>query len=161
MTDEIGQSGGTVYKYTVLAGFVLLVFGVGTYIGLASTPDGWYAQLIKPAFNPPTWIFAPVWLSLYVLIAYAGWRIWLVAPRSIAMALWWAQQLLNWLWTPVFFSLHLIWPALAVITVLLALIGAFIWQARRHDVIAAYCFVPYFIWVGFATVLNLSFAILN
>ena len=77
------------------------------------------------------------------------------------MAFWVAQQGLNWLWSPVFFTLHLLWPAGVIIGAIWLLIAAFIWRSRRIDPVAAWCFVPYLAWVSFATLLNVSVAILN
>src|SRR5690606_19345956 len=117
--------------------------------------------LEKPFFNPPSWVFGPVWTALYVLIAIAGWRIWMIEPASRAMRAWFAQMLVNWAWSPVFFLGELLWGALAVIVVMLALIVTFIVLARKIDRIAAWLFVPYLAWVSFATLLNLSIAVLN
>ncbi len=144
-----------------LGAFLLVVIGVGSVIGVLTAPGEWYAGLAKPPFNPPSWLFAPVWLALYVGIAVAGWRTWRRAPAGPAMALWVGQMLLNWLWTPVFFALHLPWPAFGVIVVLLGLIVAFIAARWRSDRVAAWLFVPYAAWVSFATLLNGAIAWLN
>ena len=95
-----------------LALFVLLVVGAGFATGFANPPGGWYAALAKPWFNPPNWIFAPVWSIVYLLVAIAGWRTWERDRNSVAMTLWWAQMALNLLWSPVFFTAH--WPAVAL-----------------------------------------------
>jgi translocator protein len=77
------------------------------------------------------------------------------------MALWVGQMLMNWLWSPVWFTWHLLWPAFAVIVLLWILIAAFIVTTRRRDPISAALFLPYLLWVSFAGVLNLSIAMLN
>lgn len=141
--------------------FVALVLGGGTLIGVSTAPGDWYAALAKPSFNPPNWIFAPVWSTLYVLIAVAGWRIWRHARASTAMGLWWLQLVLNFLWSPVFFSAHQIGAALAIIVTLLAAIFGFIVTAWRRDRVAALLFVPYAAWVAFASLLNASILMLN
>src|SRR5690606_19653779 len=128
--------------------------GIGLLIGFATQPGDWYDDLAKPPFNPPSWLFGPVWTVLYVLIAIAGWRIWRVAPRSAAMLLWFVQMILNWLWSPAFFGAEAPWLAFAIIVPMLAAILAFIAQARRIDRPAAWLFVPYAAWVAFATLLN-------
>ena len=148
-------------KLLSLGLFVALVFGGGTVIGFLTMPGEWYAALQKPSFNPPNWIFGPVWSVLYVMIAVAGWRIWRSARDSLAMKLWWAQLGLNFLWTPVFFSLHQIGAAFVVILLLLAAILAFIAIARQRDKIAAWLFAPYAAWVGFASLLNGAIWALN
>ena len=144
-----------------LAAFLFVVIVPGGIIGVATAPGDWYASLAKPFFNPPNWIFAPVWLSLYVLIAIAGWRVWTRLPASGAMAAWVVQLLLNWLWSPVFFSLHLLWPALAVIVAILVAIVFFIRLSGPIDRVAAWCFAPYLAWVSFAAALNGAVAVLN
>jgi Tryptophan-rich sensory protein (mitochondrial benzodiazepine receptor homolog) len=141
--------------------FLAVVIGVGALIGTQSQPGAWYESLAKPPFNPPNWVFGPVWFALYAMIAVAGWRIWLVAPRSATMKVWYAQMLANWAWSPIWFIGHMLWPAFAVILAIWALIVAFILLARRQDGLAAWLFVPYLAWVSFAGLLNLSIAILN
>lgn len=148
-------------QIALLVGFILLVLVVGGVIGVATAPGDWYAGLNKPFFNPPNWLFAPVWTLLYVLIGIAGWRSFVAAPKGRAMMFWWAQLLLNWLWSPVFFSLHLLWPALIVILAILAAIISFIAASWRADRTAAWLFVPYLCWVSFATALNAAVAVLN
>lgn len=144
-----------------LAVFIALVLGGGTAIGLITLPGEWYAALNKPSFNPPNWIFGPVWSALYVMIAIAGWRIWTQARDSLAMKVWWAQLVMNFLWTPVFFKAHQIGAAFAVILILLALIIGFIATAFKRDRIAALLFIPYAAWVSFASLLNGSIWALN
>lgn len=145
----------------LLGAFLLAVIGMGALIGINTAPGAWYESLRKPSFNPPNWIFAPVWFTLYVLIAVAGWRTFLSSPNSARMKLWFGQMALNWLWSPVWFSLHLIWPALAIIVTLFAVIVAFIVVSWRQDRVSALLFVPYAAWVGFASTLNLSIGLLN
>lgn len=161
MSKQASITHSTAAKSLALLGFLILVIGVGATIGILSAPGGWYAGLNKPPFNPPNWIFAPVWFALYVMIAVAGWRVWTKAPRSLAMALWGGQLVLNWAWTPVFFTLEAIWPAAIVILAILLVIALFIQRAWAIDRLAAWLFVPYLAWVGFATLLNLSIAFLN
>jgi tryptophan-rich sensory protein len=141
--------------------FLALMLGGGILIGILTAPGDWYAQLSKPAFNPPNWIFGPVWTVLYVLIAMAGWRQFETDRSSAAMKLWWAQMALNFLWSPTFFVLQLPWFALVVILALLIVIVVFIARVRNSDRVSALAFLPYFAWVAFATALNFSIAILN
>lgn len=141
--------------------FLVVVVAISALIGIQSSPDGWYENLDKPPFNPPSWLFSPVWFTLYVLIAIAGWRIWMIDAGSTAMKVWFAQMAVNWAWSPVWFVGHMLWPAFAVIVTMLALIVAFIALARKLDTLAAWLFVPYLAWVSFATLLNLSIAVLN
>ena len=141
--------------------FVVLVVAAGTAIGLITVPGEWYASLEKPPFNPPNWIFGPVWTFLYVLIGIAGWRIWRLQRDSAAMVAWWVQLALNYLWSPIFFAAQNVGLALIVIVAMLGTIATFIVLARRLDRVAALLFVPYAAWVAFATLLNASILWLN
>lgn len=148
-------------KWIALVFFFLFVVGGGTLIGLSVPPGEWYAGLAKPPFNPPNWIFGPVWSVLYLLIAFAGWRIWNRNPAGLAMQVWFAQLALNFAWTPVFFGLQSPGFALVIILPMLALIVWFIRLTWDRDRVSALCFIPYAVWVGFATLLNASIVWLN
>lgn len=149
------------HRYVTLALFILLVFGGGTLIGMNNMPGDWYATLTNPWFNPPNWIFGPVWSVLYVMIAVAGWRLWENHRKTGAMALWWIGLSANFLWSPVFFGMQSIGGALIVVTIMLALVLGFIAMARPLDKLAAWLFVPYAAWVSFATLLNAAIWWLN
>ncbi len=141
--------------------FVAIALGGGTLIGLNNMPGEWYQGLAKPAFNPPGWIFGPVWSGLYILIGIAGARTFISAPRSGAMKLWIIQMGLNFLWSPLFFGLHSPGLALIVIVALLVAIIAFVARQWKDDRPAALMFIPYVLWVGFASVLNAAIFFLN
>lgn len=141
--------------------FLVLVVGGGLAVGYLTAPGTWYEGLEKPAFNPPNWIFGPVWAVLYVLIAVAGARIWLRERRSNAMHLWWMQLVLNFAWSPTFFSLHMIGPALVIILLLAATVIGFIIASWRVDRPSALMFLPYAAWVLFAGLLNGAILTLN
>lgn len=148
-------------RYVPLILFIVAVFGGGTLIGAGTAPGEWYAALEKPWFNPPNWLFGPVWSILYVMIAVAGWRIWIRQRTGGAMTAWWVQLGLNFLWSPVFFALQRPDWALAVILAMLVAIVSFIVLAWNRDRIAAWLFFPYLAWVAFATLLNASIWWLN
>lgn len=151
------QRNGTISLFV----FLLLVVGGGLAIGVLTGPDDWYAQLDKPAFTPPGWVFAPVWTALYVVIAIVGWRAWQRDSAGRAMGLWWAQLALNFLWSPIFFSAHLIGVALVVVLLLLAVVVGFIITSWWQDRAAAWLFLPYAVWVAFASLLNASIVVMN
>ncbi|MGE3150284.1 MAG: TspO/MBR family protein [Pseudorhodoplanes sp.] len=148
-------------RWLSLFGFLVLVVGGGLAIGYLTAPGEWYTGLAKPLFNPPGWIFGPVWTVLYVLIAVAGWRTFERNRRGWPMGLWWAQLGLNFLWSPVFFAAHRIGLAFVVILLMLAAILAFIAASWRQDRVAAWLFAPYAAWVSFASLLNGSIWTLN
>ena len=147
-----------ILSYILFIGFVV---GAGLLAGLTNMPGEWYQSLQKPFFNPPSWLFGPVWTTLYVMIGIAGARIWQRAPKSAAMQLWFAQMAFNLMWSPAFFGLQNPELALAVIVGMLVTIVAFMIKARPIDRISMLLFVPYLAWVAFASVLNLSIAWLN
>jgi len=144
-----------------LALFVCGVVVIGWIIGWLNIPGEWYAKLQKPSFNPPNWIFSPVWTVLYVLIGIVGWRVWTKTQHPGLKALWICQMLLNFAWSPAFFGMQNIGLGLAIIMLLCLNIVLFIGMARSRDVYSAVLFVPYLGWVGFATVLNITILRLN
>lgn len=148
-------------RYLPLIVFLVLVLGGGLLLGSLTVPGGWFAGLAKPWFNPPGWLFAPVWTVLYVFIAVAGWRVWRLGQTSRIMQLWWLQLALNFMWTPIFFGAHQIGLALAVILALLAVVIGFIAATLKVDRVAAWLFAPYAAWVAFASLLNGSIWMLN
>lgn len=145
----------------ILFAFIAVVLGVGVFIGVTNPPGEWYGTLNKPSFNPPSWVFAPAWTFLYILIGIAGWRIYMREPNGPVMKLWVAQMALNWAWSPAWFTLHWRWGSVAIILALWAVIAGFIAMAWRRDRWAALLFAPYLAWVSFATVLNIAFVLLN
>lgn len=138
---------------TLLA-FVVFTVAGGSFIGYFSIPGPWYAELNKPVFNPPNWIFGPVWTVLYILIGIAGARVWLNHGDSSLPKLWFAQILLNYAWPLVFFAAQRPDLALPVLIAMLISILAFIALAWRRDRPSALMFVPYALWVSFAGLLN-------
>ena len=144
----------------ILAGFILLVLGGGTLIGTSTLPGEWYAGLEKPFFNPPNWIFGPVWTLLYVVIGNVGYRLWRSGlPRL--QRLWWAQLGLNFIWSPLFFAAQLPAAALIVIVLLFALIIYMIQLTWTRDRVSSALLLPYAAWVGFASLLNAAIVLLN
>jgi tryptophan-rich sensory protein len=128
--------------------------------GLITRPQipGWYAGLVKPAFNPPNWVFGPVWTLLFALMAVAAWRILSLPPatpgRRTAL-LWHAGQLaLNVGWSAAFFGLNSPAAGLVVVAALFGAILATMDRFRRLDPGAAWLLVPYAAWVAYAGVLN-------
>jgi tryptophan-rich sensory protein len=151
-------------QWLALAGFLILTLAVAASAAVATEPDvaGWYRTLAKPAFNPPDWVFAPVWTTLYVLMAIAAWRVWKVTGLfTQAMALFLIQLALNCAWSFVFFHFHRIGLALVDIAALLVAIVATIWVFWRINRAAGMLFLPYLAWVSFATLLNAAIFQLN
>ncbi len=148
-------------KYITLLVFIVVVMGGGITIGTLTAPAEWYAALQKPPFNPPSWVFGPVWTVLYLMIAFVGWRVWKRADEPILRPLWVLQMALNFSWSPIFFALQNPGLALVIIICLFLTIVLFIRHAWHPDRLSAMLFVPYAAWVGFATILNASIFYLN
>jgi len=141
--------------------FLVLVVGGGLLIGLVNLPDAWYRSLAKPAFNPPDWVFGPVWTLLYAMIAVAGARTFMNFRRTAAMRLWWVALALNFAWSPLFFGLRE--PALALIVVIGLVVSVllYILSSWKQDRPSALLFAPYLAWTSFAAVLNGAIVALN
>ncbi len=160
---EAGAALSAVAMNRILAYVIFIgsVVAIGALIGILNIPGDWYQSLQKPPFNPPNWIFGPVWTTLYVLIGTAGARTWIVDRRSRRMTLWVIQMVLNFLWSPAFFGLQSPSLGLVVIIPMLITILLFIRASWSVDPISALLFLPYLAWVSFAALLNLSIVLLN
>lgn len=142
--------------------FGSVVTAVATVGGLAASgSSAEYERLRQPDWAPPGWLFGPVWTVLYALIALAGWLVWRRAGSTRALSVYGAQLLFNAAWTPLFFGLGRYDLALVDVGILWVLIGVTIVLFRRFSAIAALLLVPYWVWVSYATALNLAIWRLN
>jgi len=141
--------------------FVVGVVGIGWLIGATNLPGEWYAALAKPGFVPPNWAFPVAWTILYIMIAVAGWRTFRREPPGRAMQVWAAQLALNFVWSPVMFTMHQIGAALVILICLFVAIVTYISLETSRDRLAAALFVPYAAWVAFAGLLNAAIWRLN
>ena len=153
-------------EFAALAGFLILCLAVSGLGGLAtsSSVGTWYQTLQKPSFNPPDWIFAPVWTTLYVLMAIAASRVWRRAGFSAgqnALLVFACQLGLNLAWSYLFFGLQRIDLALIEILALLIAIAINAVLFWRIDRLAGILLLPYLLWVAYATALNSALWLLN
>lgn len=151
-------------RWFALAAWVGLCVLIGILIGFFFKPGAWYAALEKPPFNPPAWLFAPVWTLLYVSMGIAAWRIWClpVSPeRKSALRQFGVQLAFNAAWSPTFFGAQSLGGGLLVIVLLLFAIAATIQRFHALDKFAAWLLAPYLAWVSFATLLNVALLALN
>lgn len=146
---------------------ILIPLLVGAIAGVFTTSgvDGWYAVANKPLFNPPNWIFAPVWTTLYILMGIALYLVWKSdAAKNIkqtALVLFAVQLTLNFFWSFIFFSLQQTgWALVEIIAMWLVIVATIIWFGKISKT-AAWLLVPYICWVSFATVLNYAIWKLN
>ena len=140
--------------------FLLIVFAAAA-TGAMSSPDGWFRELHKPWFNPPTWVFPPAWTILYFLMAFAAWRVYSVAGITAGIVVWGAQLIANAAWTPLFFGVHRIDLALVDVAILWLLVLTTLILFFRRDRTAGYLLVPYLAWVTFAATLTFAIWRLN
>ena len=146
-----------------LCGWLLACFAAAAMGGLFM-PDEWYAALKKPAWNPPGWIFGPVWTALYTMMAVAAWLVWRQGgwgSQRKPLRIFLEQLALNALWTPLFFGLHRPGLAFSEIVLLWLAIAATIAVFRPVSRVAAWLLAPYLAWVSFAAVLNFTLWRLN
>lgn len=141
----------------------MLCFGAATF-GAIFAPGEWYAQLRKPSWNPPSWLFGPVWTALYTMMAISAWLVWRrggFAANARPLGLFAVQLVFNALWSWLFFGLKN--PALALIDIVLlwVAIAATLAAFYRVHRVAGWLLVPYLAWVSFATVLNATLWLLN
>jgi len=152
--------------WLALIGFIAASFLAGAIGSSATFPNvrTWYPLLNKPSWNPPGWIFGPVWTALYTMMAVAAWLVWkrggfLAQRRPLTLFL--VQLALNAAWTPLFFGLHWTGVAFAEIVLLWLAIAATFAAFRPVSRVAAGLLVPYLAWVSFAAVLNFALWRLN
>jgi benzodiazapine receptor len=142
-----------------------LAFGAIGAFFTASSVKTWYTTLTKPSFNPPNEVFAPVWTSLYILMGISAYLVWQKRqtirqlPRTIALYL--IQLVLNLMWSFIFFYAHQIGVALFEIIALLIVVMINAWVFYKIDKVAGLLFIPYILWVIFATILTYNIFILN
>lgn len=154
------------YPWVGLIVLLTLCFAVAGVGGFVTTPNipNWYADLAKPSWTPPDWVFGPVWSMLYLSMAVAAWLVWRQAglvSAAVPMALFGIQLLLNALWSWLFFGMHSPGAAAVDIVLLWMAIAATTVAFWRRSTLAGILFVPYLVWVSFASLLNLAIWRLN
>ena len=144
--------------------FFIITFSASFIGGLVtiSFKDPWYSQLVKSNFNPPDWIFAPVWTTLYLMMTLAIWFFWHSKNRNLnTIYLYFIHILFNTTWSIVFFGLHQILLALFVLIGLILMIIILMLRFKRDNIVSYYLMIPYLLWCCFALFLNFNLLILN
>ena len=150
-------------KYLSLTFILLITFlasGIGGFT-TATFKEPWYSQIILPSFNPPSWVFGPVWTVLYILMSVAIWRIWIKYYDNKILNLYFLHLFFNTIWSVIFFGFHQIGLALLDLLIILVFIVLLMKIYYLKDKISFYLMVPYFLWSGYALVLNFNIFILN
>ena len=161
--NGLGRRAGDLLGLGAFIGLCLSIAAIGARFTVPRI-DTWYRTLQKPSFNPPDWIFGPVWTVLYMMIAFAGWRAWRsrhVAGAGARLAVYGVQLALNLAWSIIFFGGRMIGLALVDIVLLLAAIGVNVVLFWRADRLAGWLLAPYAAWVAFASALNFALWRLN
>ena len=144
--------------------FLIVTFSA-SFIGAFATinyKEPWYSLLTKPSFNPPDWVFGPVWTMLYLLMTIAIWKVWQSNFRNINIVyIYFIHLFFNTMWSIIFFVFHNILLALFVLIILIGLISYLMMQYRKINLISFYLMIPYLAWCIFASVLNFSILIIN
>ena len=139
------------YSSSFIGGFVTVSF-----------KEPWYSQLVKSNYNPPDWVFAPIWTTLYLMMTLAIWFFWHSKNRDMnTVYIYFIHIVFNTTWSIVFFGLHQILLALIVLLVLIFLIIILILRFKRVNLLSYYLMIPYLLWTTYALFLNLNLLILN
>ena len=150
-------------KYLSLLILLLVTFiapVIGSYV-TSVFKEPWYSEIIQPSFNPPSWVFPPVWSTLYVMMSIAIWRVWIAFFNFRILKLYFFHLFFNCIWSIIFFGFHQIGLALINIIVILFFIIILMKEYLKIDKLSFYLMIPYFLWSSFALVLNASILFLN
>ena len=150
-------------KYLSLIVILLITFAASAIGGFttASFKEPWYSEIVLPSFNPPSWVFGPVWTTLYVLMSIAIWRIWIKFSDRKILGIYFLHLLFNATWSVVFFGFHQIELALVNLIIILIFIIILMKIYFNKEKISFFIMIPYFLWSSYALILNTSIVILN
>ena len=150
-------------KYFSFIIILLITFAapaIGSY-ATSTFKEPWYSEIILPSFNPPSWVFAPVWSSLYLMMSLAIWKIWINTFDIKLLKIYFVHILFNSTWTIVFFGFHQIGLALLNLIIILIFILILMKEYFKKDKISFCLMVPYLSWSSYALVLNTAIFLLN
>ena len=151
-------------KFVYLALFLFLSYFMSWWGGYITDyfKEPWYTTIVKPSYTPPDWIFAPVWVSLYLLMGYAAWLMWSSKKNTQKILnIYFIHLIINASWSVTFFAFHQILVSLIIIGLIIIFV---IWLIKLYhpiNKISAFLMLPYFAWLGFAFSLNLAIFVLN
>ena len=151
-------------KLVYLALFLFLSYFMSWWGGYITSyfKEPWYSTIIKPSYTPPDWIFAPVWVSLYLLMGYAAWLMWSTRNKTQkVLNIYFFHLLINASWSITFFAFHQILASLIIIALIIFFVSLLIKLYYPINKLSAYLMIPYLVWLCFAFVLNYSIFTLN
>jgi benzodiazapine receptor len=150
-------------KYLSLV-LILLITFIASAIGgftTAAFKEPWYSEIMLPSFNPPSWVFAPVWTTLYILMSIAIWRIWVKFYDVKILSIYFFHLFFNAMWSVIFFGFHQIELALINLIIILAFIIILMKIYLNKDKLSFFIMTPYLLWSSYALILNTAIVILN
>ena len=151
-------------KFISFVLFFIVTYSASFIGGIAtiSFKEPWYSQLVKSNYNPPDWIFAPVWTTLYLMMTIAIWSFWHTKDKDLnTVFIYFIHLIFNTTWSVVFFIFHKIFLALIVLIILICLIILLTVRFRRVNMVSFYLMIPYLLWCFYALILNASLLVLN
>ena len=143
--------------------FLLITYSASFIGGLVTInfKEPWYSELVRSSFSPPDWIFAPVWTTLYFLMSFAIWNVWVKSFEKKLLKIYFIHLFFNSTWSIVFFGFHLIGIALVNLVIILIFIIILMKEYFSMDKMSFYLMVPYLAWSSYALILNSSIFLLN
>ena len=144
--------------------FGLITYSASVIGGLVTVgfKEPWYSLINKPIFNPPSWVFAPVWTTLYLMMTIAIWLFWHSRNRDMnTIYIYFIHIVFNATWSIIFFGLHQILLALIVLISLILIIIILMLRYKRVNIVSYYLMIPYLLWCFYALVLNFNIFLLN
>jgi len=145
--------------------FFLIITFSASFIGaftIINYKEPWYSQIIKSNYNPPDWVFAPVWTSLYLMMTFAIWIFWHCKNKDTnTVYIYFLHIVVNTTWSIVFFGLHQIFLAMIVLVILIFFIIVLILRFKRVNLVSYYLMIPYLLWCSYALFLNFNLFLLN
>ena len=145
---------------TLILLFTFLASGIGSF-AVSSFKEPWYSEIILPSFNPPSWVFGPVWTTLYVLMSVAAWSAWKKTSDKKILWIYFIHLFFNAIWSVIFFGFHKIGLALIDLTIIIVFIILLMKIYFKTNRISFYLILPYFLWSSYALILNISILSLN
>jgi benzodiazapine receptor len=150
-------------KYLSLFLILIITFvasGIGGFV-TAWFKEPWYSEIVLPSFNPPSWLFTPVWTALYILMSIAIWRVWIKTLNFKILKIYFYHLFFNAIWSVIFFGFHLPFFALIDLLIIILFVFYLAHSYKKFDQSSFYLTIPYILWILYAFVLNLSIVILN
>ncbi len=143
---------------------ILLITFIASVIGgftTAAFKEPWYSEIILPNFNPPSWVFGPVWTILYIFMSVAAWSTWIKTLDIKILLIYFVHLFFNAIWSIIFFGFHEIGLALIDLVIIIFFIILLMKIYYKNNLISFYLIIPYFLWSSYALILNTSIYFLN